>query len=154
MPDAIDCFDVSNLGTSIAVGACSRFANGAPDKSMYRKFRIGSVMGQNDVAMIGEIISRRYCEGMSSSSLPDLVLIDGGKSQLSAAKASLRRLGLERIPCISLAKENEEIYLAGLSDPLLLPRRSPALKMLQQLRDEAHRFSINYNKQLRRLAGR
>lgn len=145
MPDVIDCFDVSNLGTDIAVGSCVRFAGGRPDKDGYRKFRIKTVAGQDDFAMIGELVRRRY----SSGDVPDLVVIDGGKGQLAAASAALGSVGLSSVPCIGLAKEKEEIYRQRVQDPLALPRRSPALRLLQHARDEAHRFGLAYNKKLR-----
>jgi excinuclease ABC subunit C len=147
MPEVIDCFDVSNLGADIAVGASVRFANGKPDKDGYRKFRIKTVKGQDDFAMIGEIVRRRY----SKTDLPDLVVIDGGKGQLAAAAGALAGIGLASLPCIGLTKENEEIYMTGQKDPLVLPRRNPALRMLQHARDEAHRFGLAYNKTLRRV---
>jgi excinuclease ABC subunit C len=147
MPEVIDCFDVSNLGTDIAVGASVRFVNGKPDKDGYRRFRIKTVKGQDDFAMIGEIVRRRY----SKSDPPDLVVIDGGKGQLAAAAGALSSIGLASLPCIGLAKENEEIYTQGQKEPLILPRRSLALRLLQHARDEAHRFGLAYNKTLRKV---
>lgn len=147
MPEVIDCFDVSNLGTDIAVGASIRFANAKPDKDGYRRFRIKTVKGQDDFAMINEIVRRRY----SKSDLPDLVVIDGGRGQLAAAAGALASIDLANLPCIGLAKENEEIYMQGQKEPLVLPRRSAALRMLQHARDEAHRFGLAYNKTLRRV---
>lgn len=148
MPEIIECFDVSNLGTSFAAGSCVRFINNKPDKSSYRKFRIKTVAGQNDFAMIGELVRRKYS---SSKSLPDLIVIDGGQAQLGAAMASLRSLGINDLPCIGLAKENEEIYSYGSNEPVLLPRKSAGLRMLQHVRDEAHRFGLAYNVNLRKL---
>jgi excinuclease ABC subunit C len=148
-PEVVDCFDVSNLGTSIAVGSCVRFVNGKPSKSGYRKFRIRTVSGQNDFAMIGELVHTRYSS--TDGKLPDLIVIDGGRGQLAAATASLRSLGMTGIPCVSLAKENEEIYRPGSPAPLLLPKSSAGLKMLQYARDEAHRFGLAYNVNLRKL---
>jgi len=149
MPEIIDCFDVSNLGTSIAVGACCRFANGKPDKSSYRKFKIKTVAGQNDFAMIAELVRRRYSSARSGR-LPDLIVIDGGRGQLAAATASLRILGISEVPCISLAKEVEEIHRTGFPIPLELARNNAGLKLLQHLRDEAHRFGLAYNVNLRK----
>lgn len=149
MPDVIDCFDVSNLGTDIAVGACVRFSAGRPLKSGYRKFKIQGIAGQNDFAMIGELVRRRYSE----NDIPDLIVIDGGKGQLAAALASLRSISLD-VPCIGLAKENEEIYMQGMSDPITLPRSNPGLRMIQHARDEAHRFGLAYNRALRRIITR
>src|ERR687898_626666 len=149
MPEAIDCFDVSNLGISIAVGSCVRFINGKPSKSYYRRFNITTVVGQNDFAMIGELVRRRYSS--AGEKIPDLILIDGGRGQLGAAIMSLRSLGISDTPCISLAKENEEIYVVGSKDPVVLPKSNAGLKMLQHARDEAHRFSLAYNIKLRKL---
>ena len=149
MPDTIDCFDVSNLGTDIAVGSCVRFAAGRPDKSGYRKFKIQTITGQNDFAMIGELVRRRYAS--SSGDIPDLVLVDGGKGQLGAATAALRAVGLLDVACVSLAKGNEEIYMPGAADPVSLPRSNLGLRMIQHARDEAHRFGLAYNRKLRRI---
>jgi excinuclease ABC subunit C len=147
VPYVIDCFDVSNLGTDIAVGACCRFVDGKSEKSSYRRFRIRSIAGQNDFAMIGELVQRRY--GHSADRLPDLIVIDGGRGQLAAARASLRSIGLGDLPCVSLAKENEEIFMAQRDEPLVLPRTHAGLKVLQRIRDEAHRFGLAYNVTLR-----
>ena len=147
IPSKIDCFDISNLGTAIAVGACCRFTWGEPDKSMYRKFKVKTVNGQNDVAMISEIIRRRYRTG----DVPGLIVIDGGKAHLAAARSALASMGLGQTPTIALAKENEEIYMPGRSDTLVLSRRSHALKLLQSLRDEAHRFGLAYNRNRRKI---
>src|SRR5919107_2340749 len=148
MPEVIDCFYVSNLGTSITVGSCIRFINGMPSKSYYRRFNITTVTGQNDFAMIGELVRRRYSS--TSEKIPDLILIDGGRGQLGAAIMSLRSLGISDVACISLAKENEEIYIPGSKDPVVLPKSNAGLKMLQHARDEAHRFSLAYNIKLRK----
>ena len=149
MPEVIDCFDVSNLGISIAVGACVRFINGKPSKSLYRRFNITTVVGQNDFAMIGELVRRRY--STVGEKLPDLILIDGGRGQLGAAVMSLRSLGISDVPCISLAKENEEIYVPSFKEPIVLPKSNSGLKMLQHARDEAHRFGLAYNIKLRKV---
>jgi excinuclease ABC subunit C len=149
VPEVIDCFDVSNLGISIAVGSCVRFINGKPSKSYYRRFNITTVTGQNDFAMIGELVRRRYSS--TSEKIPDLILIDGGRGQLGAAIMSLRSLGISDVACISLAKENEEIYMPGSKDPVALPKSNVGLKILQHARDEAHRFSLAYNIKLRKL---
>ncbi|HEY7508399.1 MAG TPA: excinuclease ABC subunit UvrC [Nitrososphaera sp.] len=148
MPETVDCFDVSNLGTDIAVGSSVRFVNGKPHKDGYRRFRVQTVEGQNDFAMIGELVRRRYDD---AKDLPDLVVIDGGRGQLGAATAALAAVGLSGIPCIGLAKENEEIYMQGARYPVSLPRNNAGLKMLQYARDEAHRFGLAYNKSLRRI---
>jgi excinuclease ABC subunit C len=150
MPEVIDCFDVSNLGISIAVGSCVRFINAKPNKSYYRRFKIKTVTGQNDFAMIGELVRRRYLLSASDERIPDLIVIDGGRGQLGAAITSLRSLGMADVPCIGLAKENEEIYMQGCKEPLMLPTSNAGLKILQHARDEAHRFSLAYNIKLRK----
>jgi excinuclease ABC subunit C len=149
LPKIIDCFDISNLGLSIAVGSCVRFVNGIPEKSFYRKFKIRTIKDQNDFAMIGEIVGRRYAKE-DKINLPNLVLIDGGKGQLHSAINSLTKLGL-KIPCISIAKEREEIFVANSPFPTVIPKTNKSLKILQYLRDEAHRFGLNYNIKLREL---
>jgi excinuclease ABC subunit C len=151
MPEVIDCFDVSNLGTSIAVGSCVRFINAKPSKAYYRRFKIKTITGQNDFAMISELVHRRYLLSSAGEKIPDLIVIDGGRGQLGAAIASLRNLGVLDVPCISLAKENEEIYIQSCKEPLILPKSDAALKVLQRARDEAHRFSLAYNIKLRKL---
>jgi excinuclease ABC subunit C len=150
VPEIIDCFDVSNLGTSIAVGSCVRFINAKPSKAYYRRFKIKTITGQNDFAMISELVRRRYLSS-ASEKIPDLIVIDGGRGQLGAAIMSLRSLGLLDVPCIGLAKENEEIYIQGHKEPLIIPKSNAGLKMLQYARDEAHRFSLAYNVKLRKL---
>ncbi|MDW0224261.1 MAG: excinuclease ABC subunit UvrC [Nitrososphaeraceae archaeon] len=149
LPKIIDCFDVSNLGFSIAVGSCVRFVNGNPEKSFYRKFRIKTIKDQNDFAMIREIVSRRYSKE-DKLNLPDLVLIDGGKGQLNSALEAISKLDL-KVPCISIAKEREEIFVPNSVFPILIPKNSKSLKILQYLRDEAHRFGLSYNIKLRDL---
>ena len=156
MPYVIDCFDISNFGTTFAVGSCTRFINGHPNKAGYRKFRIKTkLFSQNDFAMIEEIVTRRYLhhdEKINSKyQMPDLIVIDGGKGQLHSAINGLHKLVID-IPCISLAKENEEIYTPYSSEPIILSRNSPALKMLQHIRNEAHRFGLAYNVNLRKFS--
>ena len=117
IPKVIECFDISNHGTSYAVGSMSRFVNGRPDKSGYRKFKIKTVTGQDDFAMINEIVKRRYFRlDNEEAQMPDLVLIDGGRGQLGAALSALESMAI-RIPCASLAKENEEVYLPDKKEP-------------------------------------
>ena len=149
LPKIIDCFDVSNLGLSIAVGSCVRFVNGIPEKSFYRKFRIKTIKDQNDFAMISEIVSRRYSKE-DKFNLPDLVLIDGGKGQLNSALEAISKLDL-KVPCISIAKEREEIFVPNSIFPVVIAKSSKSLKILQYLRDEAHRFGLSYNIKLRDL---
>lgn len=150
IPNTIECFDISNHGEDFAVGSMSRFVNGRPDKSGYRKFRIKTVFGRDDFAMIGEVIKRRYLRLVEEESeLPDLVLIDGGKGQLGAALDSLKAIGLD-VPCASLAKENEEVYVPKRRRPIVIPRDRASLKILQHARDEAHRFGVAYNRAIRK----
>jgi excinuclease ABC subunit C len=152
IPKTIECFDISNHGEQYAVGSMSRFVDGKPAKSSYRKFKIKSVQGRNDYAMINEVIKRRYLRlRKEKTEMPDLVLIDGGKGQLSAAVYALKNVGVD-IPCVSLAKKNEEIYIPQVKEPLIIPKNNPALKILQHARDEAHRFGVSYNRALRKFS--
>ncbi len=151
IPKIIECFDISNHGADYAVGSMSKFVDGKPSKSEYRKFRIKTVEGRNDYAMIQEVIKRRYLKlRIEKAIMPDLILIDGGKGQLGAALDALKNVGID-IPCISLAKENEEIYLPKIKEPIIIPKENHALKILQYARDEAHRFGISYNRALRKI---
>ena len=150
IPNVIECFDISNHGEDFAVGSMAQFVNGKPNKSGYRKFKIKTVSGRDDFAMIGEVIKRRYFRLLEENSeLPDLIVIDGGKGQLSAAIKSLEALGL-KLPCISLAKENEEVYLPKTKDPVVIAKSKPSLKILQHARDETHRFGVAYNRTIRK----
>lgn len=159
VPYIIDCFDVSNLGTSIAVGASVRFVNGEVSKSGYRRFKIRNKGIQNDFAMIEEIVKRRYQLSGSGKDInkgltkPNLILIDGGKGQLNCAVKALRSVGLD-IPCISLAKGNEEIYTIDRKFPLILASNNEGLKLLRHIRDESHRFSLAYNIKIRSLTSK
>ncbi len=149
LPKVIECFDISHLGGTSTVGSMVQFRNGVPDKSSYRRFKIRSVEGIDDFASISEIVGRRYERlAREEKEMPDLIIIDGGKGQLSSALAELKRIGL-RIPIISIAKRLEEIYVPGLPYPIVLKRTDAALKAIQEIRDEAHRFAISYNRLLR-----
>jgi excinuclease ABC subunit C len=150
IPKIIECFDISNHGNDFAVGSMSRFVDGKPDKSGYRKFKIKTVSGRDDFAMIGEITKRRYLRLLEENSqLPNLILIDGGKGQLNAALKSLQSLGLN-LDCVSLAKENEEVFVPKQKNSIIIPKDSPSLKILQYARDETHRFGIAYNRTIRK----
>ena len=150
IPKIIECFDISNHGEDFAVGSMARFVDGIPNKSGYRKFKIKTVSGRDDFAMIAEIIKRRYFRLLEENSqLPDLIVIDGGKGQLNAAHRSLQSLGL-KINCISLAKENEEVFLYNQKNPILIPKNKASLKILQHARDETHRFGVAYNRTIRK----
>jgi excinuclease ABC subunit C len=122
--------------------------NGEPDKSGYRKFRIKTLSGPDDTGMINEVVGRRYKRASEEGTLPDLILIDGGKGQLNAAVAALKKLGV-KVPVISLAKREEEIFAPDRPGPLKLPKDSPELHLVQRVRDEAHRFAVKYHKNLR-----
>ena len=134
------------------------FEDGKPRSGEYRRFKIRTVSGPNDFASHQEVLRRRFRatrigeEGVEEArrwAMPDLVIVDGGKGQVSAAKAVLDELGLHDLPLAGLAKEREELFLPGASEPILLPATSPALYLVQRLRDEAHRFAITYHRDLR-----
>jgi len=149
-PRRIECFDNSNIQGSDPVASLVVFVDGKPRKSEYRKFKIRTVKGPDDFASMKEIIFRRYLRlKREGGQYPDLIIVDGGKGQLSAALESLHDLGLENQPIIGLAKRLEEVFLPNQSEPLLLPRTSSALKLLQQVRDEAHRFAITFHRTVR-----
>ena len=150
VPNVIECFDISNHGDEFAVGSMSRFVNAKPNKSGYRKFKIKSVSGRDDFAMIEEIVKRRYLRLLEENlPLPDLVLIDGGKGQLNAALKSLRSLGLH-LECVSIAKENEEIFVPSQKNSIVIGKDKSSLKILQYARDESHRFGVAYNRSIRK----
>jgi excinuclease ABC subunit C len=173
-PRVMECFDISNVSSNHIVASMVRFTEGRPDNRNYRRYRIKTVAGQDDFASMAEVIRRRYSrillenaaanpddadsqenpleiqrrlarEGRARIVLPDLVIVDGGKGQLGMALRELRALGLHELPVIGLAKQREEIYLPGRPDPLRLPHERGALKLLQRIRDEAHRFANDYN---------
>ncbi len=176
-PQRIEGFDISNISGTFAVASLVSFFQGRPDRSNYRRFKMKTVTGQDDFACMAETVRRRYARVLRENesgkvgkwesetisevarslshpptfppALPDLILIDGGKGQLNAACAELAKLGLSEIPIIGLAKEFEEIYRPGESEPLRLSHDSGALKLLQRVRDESHRFANTYNAKLR-----
>ena len=148
--DTIEAFDVSNIMGESAVGSMVSFHKGKSRKSEYRKFKINSVTGIDDYSMMREIVSRRYKRLIDEKKdLPDLILIDGGKGHLAAASEELNKLGLADIPVIGIAKEFEHIYSKSGGEPIILPRDSKSLHLLERIRDEAHRFAIGYHKRLR-----
>ena len=150
VPRSFVCFDISHAQGTDTVASCVWFQNGRPLRAEYRKFKVKTVEGIDDFASMNEVVGRYFQRRMDEERpLPDLVLIDGGKGQLNAAAESLRALGLGSLPVISLAKREEEIFVLGRSESLRLPRRSPALRMLQQARDEAHRFAITFQRKRR-----
>jgi len=149
LPQRIECFDNSHLQGTDYVSSMVCFEKGKQKKSDYRKFKIKSFEGSDDYAAMAEVILRRYSGSLSTElPLPDLIVVDGGKGQVNTAFCTLNDLGLS-IPVIGLAKRIEEIFTPHSSDPYNLPKTSPALKLLQQLRDEAHRFAITYHRKLK-----
>ena len=171
LPRRIECYDISNIQGSNAVGSMVVFEDGKPKSSNYRRFKIKSVEGIDDYSMMREVLTRRFkrlaksaenggsngkASGKGSSSgdgawerVPDLVLIDGGKGHLSAALQAFLELGTEHIPLASLAKENEELFVPQDPEPIVLPRTSQALFLVQRARDEAHRFAVTFHRQRR-----
>ncbi len=179
-PEIMECFDISNISDNHIVASMVRFRGGAPDNQNYRRYRIKTVKGQDDFASMAEVVRRRYArilaengeanpevveesqerplaalrrlakEGKSPILIPDLVIVDGGKGQLSAAYAELKRLGLGELAICGLAKQREEIFFPGESAPVLISHDKGALKLMQRIRDEAHRFANGYNELLLR----
>lgn len=170
LPMRMECFDISNISTTHKVASMVVFRDGRAERSQYRRYRIQTVEGQDDFASMREVVFRRYHRVLglrgdapapqwpsgpdgrprSPGGFPDLIVIDGGKGHLNAALDSLRRLGVRGVPIIGLAKEREEIFTPGQSDPLILPHDSGALRLLQRIRDEAHRFANAYHQLLLR----
>jgi excinuclease ABC subunit C len=150
VPRSLVCFDISHAQGTDTVASCVWFQNGRPYRAEYRKFKVKTVEGVDDFASMNEVVTRYFTRRVEEEkSLPDLVVIDGGKGQLNAAHAALDALGLGAMPLISLAKREEEIFLLGRPESLKLSRRSPALRVLQQARDEAHRFAITFQRKRR-----
>ena len=150
VPRSLVCFDISHAQGTDTVASCVWFQNGRPYRAEYRKFKVKTVEGIDDFASMHEVVTRYFSRRIADERpLPDLVLIDGGKGQLNAAHAALTALGLGAMPSISLAKREEEIFVIGRQDSVRLPRRSPALRILQQARDEAHRFAITFQRKRR-----
>jgi excinuclease ABC subunit C len=194
VPQRIECYDISNIQGTAAVGSMVVFLDGRPAPAQYRRFRIKSVTGANDYAMLQEVLRRRFkrsaqapahpepvegpeptaparpepppeagpppadVEGRAEGSgdgwaQPDLVIVDGGKGQLSAALDVMRDLAVAHIPAAGLAKQHEELFVKDVSEPIVLPRTSQALYLVQRIRDEAHRFAITYHRNVRQKAG-
>ncbi|WP_234991669.1 excinuclease ABC subunit UvrC [Rubritalea squalenifaciens] len=179
-PKVMECFDISNVSSTHIVASMVRFLDGLPDNGNYRRYRMKTVESQDDFASMAEVVRRRYArillearkaneeylehsqepivealwrlgdEGKCPIMLPDLVIVDGGKGQLSSAVAELRQLGLQQMPIVGLAKQREEIFFPGESEPLLIDHGRGALKLMQRIRDEAHRFANGYNELLLR----
>ncbi|GAI26070.1 unnamed protein product, partial [marine sediment metagenome] len=156
LPSRMEGYDISNIQGVAAVGSMVVFDKGKPKPSHYRRFRIKTVSGANDYAMLQEVIRRRFKRSLKSDAsapdtwavLPDLVLIDGGKGQLNAALSVMREMGIGFVPTASLAKENEEIFLPQKKEAIILPGSSHGLQLLQRLRDEAHRFALGYHRKI------
>jgi len=163
--EVLEAFDISNMMGDESVGSLVYFRKGVPDKNEYRKFKIKTVSGINDYSMMREIIRRRYTRSIKENKrLPDLIVIDGGRGHLSVVLDELKKLGIDNIPAIGIAKparrsplasdgragrgEFEKIYVKDRKDPILLPGESKALHLLERIRDEAHRFAITYHKKL------
>jgi excinuclease ABC subunit C len=177
-PRRIECYDISNIQGTSSVASMVVFIDGKPRAQEYRRFQIKSVEGANDFASMAEVLRRRFARfkrGAESrgaleeivphgeteeeytlegwGALPDLLIVDGGKGQLSAALDVMRDMGLKHVPLAGLAKQNEELFVQDHAEPILLPRTSQALYLVQRIRDEAHRFAITYHRQVRAKAG-
>jgi excinuclease ABC subunit C len=165
-PQRIECYDISNIQGTSAVGSMVVFLDGRPAPAQYRRFRIKSVVGANDYAMLQEVLRRRFKRAAEAGvqgeappaqqdgwAQPDLVIVDGGKGQLSAALDVMRDLAVAHIPAAGLAKQHEELFVKDVSEPIVLPRTSQALYLVQRIRDEAHRFAITYHRNVRQKAG-
>ena len=151
LPRVIECFDVSNLGVEHVVAGMLRFSDTKPDKHNYRRFRIKAARGQDDFASINEIVARRYKRLLDEkASLPDLIIVDGGIGQVSAAKKALQKLGLQ-LPLIGLAKEREEIYLPDDVTPHRFDSNSRMMLLVRQIRDATHDYALGYNKKRREM---
>ena len=157
IPFRIEGYDISNIRGNLAVGSMAVFDKGQPKPANYRRFRIKSVAGIDDYAMIQEVLRRRFRRSLAAddkwATTPDLILIDGGKGHLNAALEVMRELELNSIPAASLAKEKEEVFIAGKPEALDIPQTSAALYLLQRIRDEAHRFALGYHQRLRQKEG-
>jgi excinuclease ABC subunit C len=150
-PRRIEAFDISHLGGTNTVASMVCFVDGKARKSEYRKFKVKTVEGIDDFAAMREVVHRRYLRvKKEQGSLPDLILIDGGKGQLSMAVSALRELGLDYVPIVGLAKRLEEVFVPGISDPQSIHKQSPGLILLRRLRDEAHRFAITFQRSKRK----
>lgn len=162
-PKRIECFDISNIQGNLAVGSMVVFDEGEPDKNRYRRFRIKTVVGADDFAMMYEVLTRRYTRALEEKDLPDLLMVDGGKGQLGVAVEVFKELGITEVDVIGLAKmrterdpfaeevahSSERVFLPGRKNPIILKPNATALFLLQRIRDEAHRFAITYHRQLR-----
>ncbi len=151
LPRRIECFDISNFQGSHTVASMVSFVDGQPRKSSYKRYHVRDVTGPDDFASMREVVHRRYTRLIKEGSqLPDLIVVDGGKGQLSSAVSVLREIGLlDDIPVIGLAKRLEEVFVPGSGSPIIIPKTSSSLKLLQRVRDEAHRFAIQFHRDVR-----
>jgi excinuclease ABC subunit C len=163
LPIRIECFDISNIQAASPVGSMVVFEDAMPKKAHYRKFGVRGLDGQDDFAAMAEVISRRFARRQdaaadeydeSFAATPNLVVVDGGKGQLSAALAAMQSFDLPRVAVISLAKRDEEVFVPGRPRPVVLDRHTPGLQLLQRIRDEAHRFALGFHRQRRDAAAR
>jgi len=157
LPNRMECYDISNIRGTAAVGSMVVFENGRPKPSAYRRFKIKTVESIDDYAMMQEVLRRRFKrvkaeDATSWAVIPDLALIDGGRGHLTSAQEVMQELEIDSIPLAALAKENEEVFLPGVAGSLILPRDSQALYLLQRIRDEAHRFAFSYHLHVRKKA--
>ena len=149
LPERMECFDISHTQGSETVASMVVFEDGKPAKKEYRRFKLKTVQGKpDDFKSMAEIMERRY-GNETDWPMPDLIIIDGGKGQLNAALPLIRAVGVTDVPVISLAKRIEEVFVEGQSESIILSHHSPELQLLQQIRDEAHRFAITYHRKLR-----
>jgi excinuclease ABC subunit C len=164
LPIRVECFDISNIQGREIVGSMTVFQDAVAKKAHYRKFAVRGQEGQDDFAAMAEVIARRFARleagaaaedyDESFAATPNLVVIDGGKGQLSAALAAMQAYDLPRVAVIALAKQEEEVFLPGQAEPVRLPKDSPALHVLQRIRDEAHRFAVGFHRQRRAASSR
>ena len=157
LPNRMECYDISNIRGTSAAGSMVVFENGRPKPSAYRRFKIKTVGGIDDYAMMQEVLRRRFKrvktqDASSWAVIPDLVLIDGGRGHLTSAQEVMRELEVDSVPLAAIAKEYEEIFLPSAAQSLILPRDSQALYLLQRIRDEAHRFALSYHLHVRKKA--
>ena len=153
LPHRMECYDISHISGTETVASMSVFIDGRPKNDLYRRFRIKTVDGNDDYASMAEVILRRFSkerlQDAAFGECPDLVIIDGGKGQLSTARSVMDLMGVEHIPALGLAERHEWIYKTEQSDPIIFDAKSPAILLLQQIRDEAHRFANTYHRLLR-----
>ncbi|MCX5758192.1 MAG: helix-hairpin-helix domain-containing protein, partial [Candidatus Hydrogenedentes bacterium] len=159
-PHRMECFDISNLQGDRAVGGMAVFEDGLPNKARYRRYAIRTVEGQDDFAMLREVLLRRYKRAIEEDDLPGLAVIDGGRGQLNVARAVFDDLGIDDLPVVSIAKSRvegesrspERFFVPNRVNPIVLPQHAPVVRLMARLRDEAHRFAVTYHRKRRREA--